>query len=188
MYKERRSKKRQHGKISGTEAGVSLVETMVSAAIMLVGIIGIMSVFTFAVGQSKGQGDISTRTVAYTQDKMEQLMSLFFTDGATDTTSASNPMPTVGGTGLGGNSAPGSTLGGTDPANPVAGYVDYVDWSGNRQQAPTANTFFTRVWSITTDATGHLKTVKVVTKANTAAGASGASPITTLTSMKSDAQ
>jgi hypothetical protein len=74
---------------------------------------------------------------------MEQLLALTYTDTATDTRVF--PVAAAGGTGL--------TVGGSaDPANPVAGYVDYLDQNGNLlavANAPPVGWFYRRVWAIT---------------------------------------
>jgi Tfp pilus assembly protein PilV len=165
------------------QAGVSILETLIASAVLLVGVAGVMSVFAYSTGTSKGQGDIGTRVVAYTQDKMEQLLSLDYTDNSTDTTSNTYPMPATG-TGLGGDMAANTTAGGTNAAAPVAGYVDYLDFTGNRQQA-AAGAFFTRVWSISVDAS-KMKTITVVTTAKSQAGARGALASATLVCQRTD--
>jgi len=155
---------------------------MVAVAILLVGIVGVMSLFTVAAGQNKSQGEIATRTTEYCQDKMEQLLALSFADGATNTTVY--PPQTSGGTGLGGNMAVNTTVGGTDPASRVSGYLDYLDANGNLLTS-SAGAFYVRLWSISTDSTGTLKTITVRTEAASAAGAGGMAPATTLVCIKS---
>ena len=162
--------------------GVTLLETMVAMFILLFGIVSVASLFGVAVGKNKGHGEVATRTTEYCQDKMEQLMNLGFSDGATDTTVfPSNPL---GGTGLGGTMAANATVGSVDPTNPVAGYVDYLDETGNLLAGNAANAFYTRQWSITTDATGTLKTISVITVALSGAGDRGTAPSTQLVSRK----
>ena len=89
-----------------SESGVSLIETMVAALILLIVVAGVLPVFILGFQTTEQQGDIATRTTEYAQDKMELLMNLGFTDAATNTTSASYPVPTIGGPGLGGTMAP----------------------------------------------------------------------------------
>jgi Tfp pilus assembly protein PilV len=165
------------------QGGVSILETLIASAVLLIGVAGVMSVFSYSAGTSKGQGDVGTRIVAYTQDKMEQLLSLDFTDNTTDTTSNTYPMPATG-TGLGGDMAANTTVGGTNPAAAVAGYVDYLDFTGNRQQA-AAGAFFTRVWSISLD-NSKMKTITVVTRAASTAGARGVVQTATLVCQRTD--
>jgi len=162
--------------------GVSILEAMVAMFILMFGIVSVASLFGIAAGKNKGHGEIATRTTEYCQDKMEQLMNLGFTDGATDTTVfPSNPL---GGTGLGGTMAANSTVGSVDPTNPLAGYVDYLDDKGNLLTRNAANGFYTRQWSIATDSTGNLKTVSVITLAASGGGDRGTAPSTQLVSRK----
>jgi len=163
------------------QAGFSILETMISAVILLVGVVPVMALFGIAAGQNKKQGDIATRTIEYSQDKMEQLLSLDFNDGSTNT--AIFPASATGGMGLGGAMAASSTVGGSNPAAPVAGYVDYLDSNGNLLTSPTG-AFYTRVWGISTDATGNIKTVQVVTAAVSSLAAGGPAPTMTLVGAK----
>jgi len=167
------------------QAGGSIVETMIASVILLIGIVPVMALFTVAAGKNASQGDIATRTVEYSQDKTEQLLALSFNDGSTDT--AVYPAAAAGGQGLGGTMAASSTVGGTNPAAPVAGYVDYLDFDGNLVPNSGA-AFYTRVWSISTDATGFLKTIQVVTAAKSAGGDSGKPPSTTVVSAKASSR
>ena len=171
------------------QRGVTLIETMVAAAILMIGITGVASLFGVSAGANKSNGEMATRTTEYCQDKMEQLLGLSFADGATDTTVfPSNPL---GGTGLGGAMAATTTVGSTDPAAPLLGYVDYLDANGTLLSSPTSSTapgnyFYRRQWSITTDSTGTLKTVTVLTTARANAGSAGITPSTRLVSYKTN--
>jgi len=157
---------------------------MIAAVILLVGVVGVASLFGLAVAQNHDQGDVGTRTTEYAQDKMEQLRALGFTDGATDTTVY--PSAAAGGTGLGGVMAGSSTVGSTDPAAPTASYVDYLDVNGTLTNA--AGAFYTRAWSITTNATGNLKTITVVVSAKVNASGTGTPPSSTLVCSKTNNQ
>ena len=164
------------------ERGSSLIEMMIGTAVLLLGIVPLMGVFGLAVAQNGSYVDMATRTGFYAQDKMEQLMALSFTDATANTTVY--PTAAVGGTGLGGTMAGNSTLGGVNPAAPVASYVDYLTFQGVLQTAAAGATY-RRQWSISTDATGSLKTITVLV---TMVGYSGpgAAPSTTLVCMKSN--
>jgi Tfp pilus assembly protein PilV len=177
------ARNRKPSKKNSYQAGVSILETLIASAVLMIGVAGVMSVFSYAAGTSKGQGDIGTRVVAYTQDKMEQLLSLDYADNSTDTTSTTYPMPATG-TGLGGDMAANSTVGGTNTAAPANGYVDYLDFTGNRLQTPNG-AFFTRVWSISLDGS-KMKTITVVTAAKSQAGANGAPLSATLVCQRTD--
>jgi len=151
------------------ERGVTLIETMFASAILLVGVGGVMSLLTLAVTQSEGQGEVATRTTQYSQDKMDQLMALQFTDSSTDTTE---------GTG----NAVGLTVGGST-TTAQSGYVDYLDVNGD-QLTSSAKSYYTRMWSISTNAGGNLMTITVVTTGQNTGGR-GAKPSSTLVCLKS---
>lgn len=164
------------------ERGTSLIEMMIASLILLMGIVPLAGVFSVAVATSSGQGDIGTRTALNAQDKMEQLMALGFNDAASDTTTY--PTATAGGTGLGGVIAGSTTVGGVNPAAPVASYVDYLTSTGVLQTTvPGAG--YRRQWSISTDATGNLKTITVLVTVVGWTG-QGLAPSTTLVCMKSN--
>ena len=180
--------KRRARKLAGNSAklkgqrGISLLETMIAAMILLIGIAPLMGLFTYAVATNSGQGEIATRTTLDAQDKMEQLMALSFADAASNTTVY--PTAGAGGTGLGGTMVGGTTVGGINPAAPVAGYVDYLTSAGVQQTA-VAGAMYRREWSITTDATGNLKTITVRVTLISWPG-QGLPPSTTLVCMKSN--
>ncbi len=168
--------------VPARERGTSLIEMMIASVVLLMGIVPLAGVFSVAVATSSGQGDIATRTVLNAQDKMEQLMALSFTDSSSDTTVY--PTAAAGGTGLGGVMAGGSTVGSVDPAAPVASYVDYITFQGKLQTAaPRAR--YMRQWTISTDASGNLKTITVLVTAVGWTG-EGLAPSTRLVCMKSN--
>jgi hypothetical protein len=116
---------------------------------------------------------------------MEQLMVLSFADSSTDTTV--DPLPPTGGTGLGGLMAGGQTLGSTDPSAPAAGYVDYLDGSGQRT-TDLSSASYIRQWSIATDSSTTLKTITVRVGVTVQLAARGLPPNTTLVCSKADLQ
>ncbi len=67
------------------ERGMSLLETLVAASVMLIGITGVMALFMVVAATNQGQGTQATRCTEYAQDKMEQLMALNFEDAASNT-------------------------------------------------------------------------------------------------------
>lgn len=166
---------------TGGQSGFSILETLFSTVILLVGIVPVLALFGIAAGQNKKQGDTAVRTVEYSQDKMEQLLSLDFNDGSTDTTVF--PANPAGGQGLGGTMAASSTVGSTNTAAPVAGYVDYLDVNGDLLTS-SAGSSYTRVWSISTDATGNIKTIQVATVAQSSLAGTGPAPSVNLISAK----
>jgi prepilin-type N-terminal cleavage/methylation domain-containing protein len=164
------------------ERGVTMIETMIAVAILLIVVVGVLPVFTVGFQVTEQQGDISTRTSEYAQDKMESLLKLDFLDNTTDTTKFP---PVAGGTGLGGAMAGSTTVGAVPPAAAVANYVDYYAYDGTPQQGTAAGAYYTRQWSITTDATGTLKTITVAVTSVQKSGVLGIAPSTTLVCIKS---
>jgi hypothetical protein len=169
-------------KIRHDDRGVTLIETMMAAAILMIAVVGLLNLFTMAVRQNEQQGNIATRTTVYGQDKMEQLLRLDYADGATDTTVF--PVSGAGGTGLGGAMTPNSTVGSIPPAAPVSQYVDYFDGSGNLLTG-NAGATYTRQWSISSDASGTLKTITVVVSSNAPGNQQGTLPSTAIVCGKS---
>jgi prepilin-type N-terminal cleavage/methylation domain-containing protein len=125
--------------------GFSLLETMVGLSLLLVVAAGTIPLATVAFATSENQGHLSSRAAEYAQDKLEQLMALAYGDSTSDTRLF--PAPDIGGTGL--------TIGGSsNPAAPVAQYVDYLDVDGaliaSPGGAPPAGWFYQRVWQVST--------------------------------------
>src|SRR5215510_9687984 len=103
------------------DGGFSLLETVFALGILAIVAMGILPLGLLAVSTTENQGHLMARTTEYAQDKLEQLMALSFGDTTSDTRSF--PALDAGGTGL--------TVGGSsDPAAPVALYVDYLDSEG----------------------------------------------------------
>lgn len=143
------------------QRGVTLIETLIAAAVLLVTCAGLMTLLAVSATRNRAQGEDTTRTVEYSQDKMEQLLALQFGDTASNTTVY--PVASSGGTGL-------ATGGGTTAGSPITGYSDYLDLNGNLSCTSTvtscsttgyAGPFYTRQWSIATS--GNIKTISVVT-------------------------
>lgn len=161
------------------EAGFGLLETIVASALLMVMLAGLLSVGTFALATTENRGHLSTRTTEYAQDKMEQLLSLAFGDEQSDTTQF--PSANTGGTGL-------AIGGSSDPDNPAAGYVDYLDQSGNLLCPCDGVTepdgwFYRRVWGVTA-VSATLKEVAVTVETSSAFG-KGLLPRSTVVALKS---
>ena len=169
--------------VSRGERGETLVETMIASLILCIGLLTVMGALSaVATKQNWNQGDRGTRTTEYGQDKMEQLLALSFSDGASNT--AAYPTQSTGGLGLGGVMAGSSTSGGVVAGSPVTGYVDYLNSAGDLQTS-SIGALYVRQWSISTNAAGNLKTITVVARA--VGSSHGASePSTTLVAMKSN--
>lgn len=175
------------GRASGNrkaQAGMTLIETMVAMAVLLVLATGVMSVAGVAVSTTETQGHLAARTAEYAQDKMEQLMALNFCDGTSNTAPTSGYVTTnTGGSGLAGCvGGAASTGGGLDTTAPVSQYVDHLDSAGN-PVAASGNWEYIRVWEIDAPTTSTKQiTVRVQVKA--AVGYSGRLPESTVTALK----
>ncbi len=175
--------KRPHGSLKHkSQAGMSLLETLIAVTILLIATAGIMGMAVVAMSTTENQGHLAARATEYAQDKMEQLMGLAYGDSTTDTTVF--PAANTGGTGL-------SIGGSSDPNAPVAGYVDYLDISGNllvsAGGAAPANWYYKRVWQISTPAsTTNLKQITVTATVQSQIGSLGAVPQSTVVSLKTN--
>ncbi len=166
-----------------SQKGLTLVETMIALAMLLVVAGGVMGLAAVAVTTTETQGHLAARTAEYSQDKMEQLLALKFCDQITDTT----VFPAVAGTGTGlagctnlSNPVPTATAGGP----PTAGYVDYLDASGNLVGSG-GQWEYTRSWQITVPAGSvGLKQITVLTKAKRSVGGSAVVPQATVVALK----
>ena len=171
------------------QAGMTLVETMIALAILLVVAAGVMGLAGVAVSTTETQGHLAARTAEYAQDKMEQLLALKFCDGTTDTTVFPAVVNNTG-TGLAGCTNPtaptptASAGGGLSTTAPTTGYVDYLDASGNLV-ASTASWEYVRVWQITVPAGSvGLKQIAVLAQANHSVGGSAVVPQSTVVALK----
>jgi hypothetical protein len=162
-----------------SQAGISLVETMIALCLLLIAAAGIMTMATVAMSTTENQGHLAARTAEYAQDKMEQLLALQYQDQLTDTTQ----FPAV----VAAACPPGCGLlpgGGLNPNAPVIGYSDYVDRSGNPVPAG-ANWQYVRVWQITQVAPNLVK-ISVLTQVRNGIGRTGALPSSLVSSLKSN--
>jgi hypothetical protein len=183
-----RWKSLQESDRSSLQSGISLLETLMALAILIIASAGIMSIGAVAMKTTENQGHLAARTSEYAQDKMEQLIALAYSDALTDTTQGVNCTPSStpacnNGTGL-------AVGGSSDPTSPVTGYVDYLDNSGNvltytGGSAPS-NWFYIRVWQVSQFST-NLKQITVTAKVQSQVGSSGGSlPQSTLASLKAN--
>lgn len=153
--------------------GFTLVESLIAIAILMAGLLSMAQVLTFTVMASKTYGQDASKATAAAQDKMGELIQLDFSD--TTTNVAVNLPYSTDGVGL--------TEGGSIfPADPVDGYVDYVDSSGAR--TTPENAVFTRQWQIVDDTSfADLKRI-AVTVTSIRSFQVGESPTTTLVTEK----
>ena len=134
------------------ESGVTLVEAMIAMLILLFGLLAVAQVLVFSTVASKTYGRDATKATAAAHDKMEELAGLQFADTTTNLTVAA-PFPANG---------VGLTAGGSiPPADPAAGYCDYLDLAGVRTTAGAAA--YTRQWQIINDSTTLKRIVVSVT-------------------------
>jgi hypothetical protein len=175
-----------------SQAGLSLLETVIALAILLIASVGVMGLGAVALTTTENQGHLLARTAEYAQDKMEQLLALKFCDATSDTTVL--PTNPAGGQGLAGCAVPlntnGTGVGGSsDPSAPVAGFVDYLDSSGSLLPTGTGGTApagwkYMRVWQISSaNAANTVKQITVTVKVSSGLGG-GVLPQSTLTSLK----
>ena len=177
------------------ESGMALIETIIALGVLLTVAIGVMGLAAISMTTTENQGHLQARTAEYAQDKMEQLLGLAYCDATSDTTIL--PASNAGGTGLAGCPAPlanpqtgtGGVGGSSDPANPVAGYVDYLDTAGNLVVAAgggaPAGWYYKRVWQVSLPAgTNTLKQITVTVQTAAEVGAGGALPRATVTALK----
>jgi len=158
------------------ERGVTLIETAIACALMITTLAGLASLMGVATMHTENEGHLSARTTEYAQDKMEQLLSLAYTDSVSNTVVF--PATATGGTGL--------TVGGSvNTSGPVNGYVDWLGEDGSLlgggTTAPT-KWFYERVWQISTPTAG-IKQVAVTVTARTAIGGA-LKPKSTLVAVK----
>jgi len=174
-----------------SQAGMTMIETMIAIAMLLVVATGVLGLAVMAVSTTETQGHLAARTAEYAQDKMEQLLALAFCDGGTNGQSGTDTtqFPAVAGTGatytgLAGCSAAGAPLtgGSLNPGSPATGYVDYLDISGN--PVTTSNWEYVRVWQISIPAgSANLKQISVLVQVNHGVG-NGQAPQSTVTALK----
>ncbi len=129
-----------------SERGLSLMETLIATAIAGSVMVGLASLVSAAMMQSKNQGQTTSQATALAAQKIDQLMTLQFTAASTAAplTCAASPCGSIT----------------ADTTN----YVEYLDATGNVLAGATAATigvFFTRRWMIT-NSTATTKLIEVV--------------------------
>ncbi len=170
-----------------SERGVTLLETVVALSILLIVALSLLPLGVLAISTTETQGHLVARVTEYSQDKMEQLLSLAFNDSVADTRArVATPFGTTsGGTGL-------AVGGSANPAAPAALYVDYLDALGTPVDATgtaaPAGWFYRRVWQISLVpvpvGAPAVKQVAVTTTVARRVGSVGVVPRTTVISQK----
>jgi type II secretory pathway pseudopilin PulG len=141
---------RQPASRASGEAGFSLVEVLVAAAVLMTGLIAVAQMFVTSTHQNMEARRVTT-TAVLAQQKIEQLRALawgFDEFGLPVSDFSSNiavtPPTSSGGVGL--QASPDYSL-----FTSVSGYVDYLDaygsWVGTGA-TPPANAIYVRRWSI----------------------------------------
>jgi type II secretory pathway pseudopilin PulG len=176
---KRLSKMQKRGRRS--QAGISLIETMIALGILLIVSVGILAMTALSISTTENQGHLAARTAEYAQDKMEQLLSLSFNDTQTDTSVASFVANSSAG-------SPGLAAGGSVTyGSGVSGYVDYLDASGNPlgggSNAPSG-WYYVRMWKIT-DVSSTLKQIEVKVWARMSVNGTSSLPQSGVTALKS---
>jgi len=175
------------------EQGTTIIEVIVASALLVTLMAGLMAMSSLAIATTENQGHLAARATEYAQDKMEQLLSLDYSNAITDTRSF--PAGASGGSGL----APGGSYN-VDSA--VALYVDYLDVNGNLcgttgadclapvGATPPAKWFYERAWKIddnSTDGTLPTNLKRITVAAATSRGFGGSTRASSyLTVLKSN--
>ena len=160
-----------------SEQGVTLIETTIAAAILLVAMLGLLSMGALATVFTENHGHLEARTTEYAQDKMEQLLALAYTDSASNTIVF--PAAASGGAGL-------AVGGSTNTDTPVNGYVDWLGMDGGLLGGGTTapdGWQYQRVWQITSPSTG-IKQITVVSRVRASVG-NALTPKSTVVALKS---
>jgi hypothetical protein len=160
------------------EHGLSLVETVFALSLLTIVALGLLPLGVVATTTTENQGHLMARTTEYAQDKMEQLLALSYGDVTSDTRVF--PAGPAGGTGI-------AIGGSSNPAAPVALYVDYLDVDGtivpSAGVTAPANWFYQRVWQVSL-ASANLKQITVTATVKNAVGSWGRIPRSTVSSLK----
>jgi prepilin-type N-terminal cleavage/methylation domain-containing protein len=153
------------------EKGMTLVESMIAILILVVGLLATAQVLAFCVIASKTYGRDAGKTTASAHDKMEELVNLQFSDTTTNVT-FNSPYPATG---------VGLTAGGSVyPSAPVAGYADYLNFTGSRTSS--GSSAYTRQWQIINDS-ANVKRI-IVSVASKRSYRYGIAPSTTIVTQK----
>ena len=168
-----------------SETGLTLIETTIACAMLLVAMVGLLSMSALATTFTENHGHLEARTTEYAQDKMEQLLALAYGDTATNTVVF--PATATGGSGL-------AVGGSTTTSSPVNNYVDWLGYEGNLlgggASQPTG-WYYERAWQVecvtatcTDSPAVGIKKITVVTTVRTSVGRA-LIPKSTVTVLKS---
>ena len=76
-----------------TDKGFTLIETSIAMVILMVAALGVVSLFTYAIGYNSGGNDRAV-AISIAQQQLEELRSVSFTDSLLNTTAASGTVLT----------------------------------------------------------------------------------------------
>lgn len=187
-------------KISKQDHGVTLVETMVAVFVALIGVFSLGSVIFEATVFNKNQGSENTRATVYAQDKIENLLSLDFTNcnkssGLQPASCNTTGVTASGWTqGLLAGGAMSPVLSDCPSSGSSVGYVDFLDGNGLKiggggcSAIMAASVSYVRQWEIRNLSSSGpaLKQITVAVYSQQAVTSVGAKPIAVLTSTLSD--
>jgi prepilin-type N-terminal cleavage/methylation domain-containing protein len=160
------------------QSGFTMLETAFAVSVLAIIALGLLPLGFVATTTTENQGHLMARTTEYAQDKMEQLLSLAYGDVTSDTRVF--PAAITGGSGL-------AIGGSSDPAAPVALYVDYLDINGSLLSSSgttaPANWYYQRVWKVESPGT-NLKKITVTAITKSASGSTGRVPRASVASVK----
>jgi len=78
------------------EQGFTLIETMISVVIMVISVLGMASLFTYAINYNSG-ADARQQALAVAQQRMERLRDVAFTDASLNATAGTSEVITSAG-------------------------------------------------------------------------------------------
>lgn len=173
--------------------GVTLVETVMAMFIAIVAVAGLGGGIVTALIQNKNQGAEITVATTLARDKMEQLLSVQFSDTTQNTTGITD-------TGWGKGLTAGGTLAeitACPTSGPAIGYSEFMDSSGKQITgacASVANVSYVRQWAIAdTIASGAgpprvygLKQITVVVYSLNVSNGGAQTPFVVLTAYKTE--
>jgi Tfp pilus assembly major pilin PilA len=172
--------------------GGSLIETMIAILIAFIAMGAIGGVVFSAMVTNKNQGMETARMTSLAQEKIEQLITLSYSDSTTNTTLITD---TGWNTGLTVNAATDLNHLSACPSGGSAdiGYVDWLDSNGvplaGTCASVAAQTYgYERRWKVTSALVGPpgLKQITVVVYAPNAVQTGATAPSVTVTSLKSE--
>jgi len=181
-----------------SEQGVSIIEAMIAVLISMFVMTALGGVVFQATAQNKNQGVELSRATVYTQDKIETLMNMDWSDCNQGTPLAGCNTSGITGTGWNTGLLAGGSLtfvSACPTSGATVGYIDYLDANGNQfagADCSAVGTYaYQRQWQITdviTTAAGTpgLKRIDVRVWSHNAVNLGSAKPSAMLTTYLSE--